>query len=159
AFTDDDVRVDSAWIDGLLRGFRQGSGVGCVTGLVSTATLENLSEYYFDSRVTWASTCEPHLYDLDKHRLDNPLYPYSAGVVGAGASFAVRAAVIRELGGFDEALGAGTATDGGEDLDAFVRVLLGGHALAYEPAAIVWHSHRSDLAALRKQMWGYGTGL
>ncbi|THJ75104.1 glycosyltransferase family 2 protein [Candidatus Frankia alpina] len=159
AFTDDDVRVDGGWIAGLLRGFRQGAGVGCVTGLVSTATLENLAEYYFDSRVTWASSCQPHLYDMDRHRLAHPLYPYSAGVFGAGANFAVRADMIRELGGFDEALGAGTLTEGGEDLDAFVRVLLGGYQLAYEPAALVWHSHRSDLDALRKQMWGYGTGL
>ncbi|MCK9893711.1 glycosyltransferase family 2 protein [Frankia sp. AgB32] len=159
AFTDDDVRVDSGWVAGLLRGFRTGTHVGCVTGLVSTATLENLAEYYFDSRVTWASSCQPHLYDMDRHRLAHPLYPYSAGVFGAGANFAVRADMIREIGGFDEALGAGTATEGGEDLDAFVRVLLAGYQLAYEPSALVWHSHRSDLDALRRQMWGYGTGL
>ncbi|SNQ49241.1 Glycosyl transferase family 2 (fragment) [Frankia canadensis] len=159
AFTDDDVRVDGGWVAGLLRGLRAGANVGCVTGLVSTATLENLAEYYFDSRVTWASSCQPHLYDMDRHRLAHPLYPYSAGVFGAGANFAVRAAAIRALGGFDEALGAGTATEGGEDLDAFVRVLLGGYQLAYEPSALVWHSHRSDLDALRRQMWGYGTGL
>nr|MDT0667760.1 glycosyltransferase [Micromonospora sp. DSM 115978] len=75
------------------------------------------------------------------------------------ANFAFRADVLRELGGFDEALGAGTPTGGGDDLDAFLRVLLAGHALAYEPAALVWHSHRADLEQLRQQMFNYGSGL
>lgn len=159
AFTDDDVTVDGDWIAGLLRGFRAGEDVACVTGLVATATLETVAEHYFDARIDWAASCTPRLYDMAEHRSAHPLYPYSAGRFGTGANFAVRAGVMRDLGGFDEALGAGTATEGGEDLDAFVRILLGGHALAYEPSALVWHSHRSDLAGLRRQMWGYGTGL
>jgi hypothetical protein len=36
---------------------------------------------------------------------------------------------------------------------------LAGHTLAYEPAAVVWHHHRSDLDGLRRQMFAYGTGL
>jgi GT2 family glycosyltransferase len=63
------------------------------------------------------------------------------------------------LGGFDEALGAGTLTRGGEDLDIFVRVLRSGRAVRYVPNAIVWHHHRSDDDALVRQMYGYGTGL
>ncbi|MBL7498623.1 glycosyltransferase [Frankia sp. CNm7] len=159
AFTDDDVTVDSDWIAGLLRGFRAAEHVACVTGLVCTASLETIAEQYFDVRVDWGVSCAPRLYDLDQHRSADPLYPYSAGRFGTGANFAVRASVMLALGGFDEALGAGTPPAGGEDLDAFVRVVLAGRALAYEPSAIVWHSHRSDLAGLRKQMWGYGTGL
>jgi hypothetical protein len=41
----------------------------------------------------------------------------------------------------------------------FVRVLRAGHALAYEPSALVWHHHRADMAGLRDQLYGYGTGL
>jgi hypothetical protein len=67
--------------------------------------------------------------------------------------------VLRGLGGFDEALGAGAPTRGGEDLDVLVRVLRAGYALAYEPAALVWHHHRADRDALLNQMFGYGTGL
>ena len=69
-----------------------------------------------------------------------------------------RAAFV-DLRGFDEALGAGAETRGGEDLDWFVRTLLHGYAVAYEPAAIVWHRHRRDLDSLRDQLYGYGTGL
>jgi hypothetical protein len=63
------------------------------------------------------------------------------------------------MGGFDEALGAGTRTRGGEDLDAFVLALKNGAALAYEPSAIVWHHHRAEAAELTKQMYAYGTGF
>lgn len=159
AFTDDDVTVDQDWVTGLLRGFRAADNVACVTGLVATAALETVAEYYFDARVDWGVSCTPRLYDMGDNRPAEPLFPYSAGRFGTGANFAVHAGVLRALGGFDEALGAGTPTEGGEDLDAFVRVLLSGHALAYEPSALVWHRHRSDIDGLRRQMWGYGTGL
>ena len=159
AFTDDDVRVDPWWVHGLVRGFARRADVGCVTGLVATDGISTAPEAYFDRRVPWA-TVRPHrLYDLDGQRLDDPMYPYAAGVFGTGANFAVDTALMRRLGGFDEALGAGSPARGGEDLDAFVRVLQGGCALSHEPAALVWHHHRADVAGLRRQMYGYGTGL
>ncbi len=79
--------------------------------------------------------------------------------MGTGANFAMRADLIGELGGFDECLGAGSPSAGGEDLDAFVRVIRAGRAIAYEPAALVWHVHRIDADALRAQMYEYGTAL
>jgi GT2 family glycosyltransferase len=160
AYTDDDVAVDPGWVQGLLRGFARGADVGCVTGLVATAGIDTPEEAYFDARaVSWSTRCEPELYDLGAHARDDALYPYSAGIFGTGANVAFDTAVLRALGGFDEALGAGSATRGGEDLDVFVRVLRAGRALAYEPAAVVWHSHRADPAALLRQLYGYGTGL
>jgi GT2 family glycosyltransferase len=87
------------------------------------------------------------------------LYPFSAGIFGTGASFAFDRERLLRAGGFDEALGAGTLTRGGEDLDIFVRILLDGGAIAYEPSAVVWHHHRADEQSLLKQMYGYGTGL
>jgi GT2 family glycosyltransferase len=159
AFTDDDVKVDPWWIDGIARGFLAAPGVACVTGLIATAQLENDSQLYFHLREGWGTECEPRLFDLAENRDDSPLYPYSAGVFGAGANFAVSRTVLKELGGFDEALGAGTLSGGGEDLDMFMRVILSGHRLAYEPSAIVWHFHRTNLAGLKKQMRAYGSGL
>jgi len=158
AYTDDDVAVDPDWVTALMAGFARRADVGCVTGLVCTATLQTPAEHYFDQRVSWADSCEPRLFDLRSHA-DDPLYPYAAGLFGTGASMAFSTALLRELGGWDEALGAGTRAKGGEDLDMFVRVLLGGRAIAYEPASIVWHHHRSDLDGLRRQIFGYGTGL
>jgi GT2 family glycosyltransferase len=158
AFTDDDVIVDPSWVSGLLAGFDRRPDVACVTSLVCTAALHTPAEHYFDARVSWASRCEPRVYDQTAPDGD-ALYPYAPGLFGTGAGMAFRTEVIRQLGGFDEALGAGTRTGGGEDLDAFVRILLSGHALAYEPGSVVWHHHRSDLDALRRQMYFYGSGL
>jgi GT2 family glycosyltransferase len=160
AYTDDDVAVDPGWVQGLLRGFARRSDVGCVTGLVATAGIDTSEEAYFDARAaSWSTRCEPEIYDLAGDARDDALYPYSAGIFGTGANFAFDTALLRELGGFDEALGAGAPTRGGEDLDVFVRVLRAGRALAYEPAAVVWHHHRADPAALLRQLYGYGTGL
>lgn len=158
AYTDDDVAVDPNWVTALMAGFARRADVGCVTGLVCTATLQTPAEHYFDQRVSWAESCEPRLFDLRSHA-DDPLYPYAAGLFGTGASMAFSTSLLREIGGWDEALGAGTRAKGGEDLDMFVRVLFEGRAIAYEPASIVWHHHRSDLVGLRRQIFGYGTGL
>ena len=65
------------------------------------------------------------------------MYPYSAGRFGAGANFAVSRTVLKEVGGFNEALGAGTPSGGGEDLNMFMRIVLAGHRLVYEPSAVV----------------------
>lgn len=160
AYTDDDVAVDPRWVQGLLRGFRRQADVGCVTGLVCTAGISSRAEEYFDARTSlWSTRCAPQLFDLAGNRPADPLFPYAPGLFGTGASFAFDREVLLGLGGFDEALGAGTLTRGGEDLDAFVRVLRAGHAIAYEPAAVVWHHHRADDAALLRQLFGYGTGL
>ncbi len=158
AYTDDDVTVDPRWADALVTGFLRRPDVACVTSLVCTASLETPAEHYFDARVSWAARSEPRIYDAVAPEGD-ALYPYSAGLFGTGAGMAFRTSVVRELGGFDEALGAGTRTAGGEDLDAFVMVLHSGAAIAYEPSSVVWHHHRADLAGLRKQMYAYGTGL
>ena len=56
-------------------------------------------------------------------------------------------------------LGAGSPTNGGEDLDAFVRIILASRTIAYEPAAIIWHFHRTSEAGLSTQMRDYGMGL
>jgi GT2 family glycosyltransferase len=159
AYTDDDVRVDSLWLAGLLRGFRRALDVGCVTGLVASASLEHPAEQYFDGRVWWSSSCDHRLYRARRGPGDSRLHPYAAGMFGTGANIAFRADVIRQIGGFDESLGAGSPTAGGEDLDAFVRLLRAGYSLSYEPAALAWHEHRVDEADLQRQMYGYGKGL
>ena len=50
AFTDDDVRVDPYWLDGIVRGFQQDADVACVTGLIPTAEIDNAVQLYFDQR-------------------------------------------------------------------------------------------------------------
>lgn len=159
AYTDDDVRVDYLWLKGLLRGFNRRADVACVTGLVASASLELAAEQYFDARVWWSSSCESQVYDAHNGPAGIALHPYAAGGFGTGANFAFRTQPLREIGGFDESLGAGSPCAGGEDLDIFVRFLRAGYSISYEPAALVWHEHRTDLADLRRQMYAYGKAL
>jgi hypothetical protein len=84
---------------------------------------------------------------------------YLTGEFGFGANMAFRTAVLQASGGFDEALGGGTPTRGGEDLAMFVELLMAGHQLAYEPTAIIEHQHRATMADLDRQIYGYGLGF
>jgi GT2 family glycosyltransferase len=158
AFTDDDVRVDASWLEALVRGFCRAARVGCVTGCVLPAELETEAQELFDAKAGWGSRFSPALYDLSSASGDE-LLPFRAGTVGAGASFAVSRAALERVGGFDEALGAGTPSRGGEDLDYFSRLLLDGFAIAYEPSSVAWHYHRRTEDAIRRQMTAYGSGL
>lgn len=158
-FTDDDVRVERSWLRDLLNGFTRAEHVGCATGLVVGAELATPAQWYFESRVNWSKLLETRIYDLDRHRDDDPMFPFRAGRYGTGANFAVTRETYRSLGGMDLALGAGTPTLNGEDLDFFLRVLLSGRALAVESRAVVWHWHRREVDALNRQMRAYGVGL
>jgi GT2 family glycosyltransferase len=156
AFVDDDVRVDPFWLQALARAFNEHPSVASVTGLVAAQSLVGAEQLYFDSRVSWATDLEPRVYHPTS---DDPLHPWAAGRFGAGANMAFRLDAIRALGGFDENLGPGTKAMGGEDIDLFVRTLRSGGDLMYEPAALVWHVHRSTRADLERQLFGYGVGL
>jgi GT2 family glycosyltransferase len=158
AYADDDVSVDRWWLQGVARGFRSAPDVAGVTGMIATAEIENEAQLYFHLRQQWGGSCERRVFDLVDNRDDSPIYPYSAGIFGAGANFSVSRTALKEIGGFNEALGGGVPAAGGEDLNLFMRIILSGHRLVYEPTAIVHHRHRSSLAALTRQMRGYGSG-
>ncbi len=162
AYTDDDVLVADDWIEGIVRGFNRDPRAHCVTGLVCTARITNKYEAYFDHRISsWSDRMSPVVYEpaSEVPATVDPLYPFAAGRFGTGANFGFRRQTLLDIGGFDEALGAGTLTKGGEDLDCFARVVLANKALVYEPSAIVWHRHRANEADLRQQMYAYGLGL
>ncbi|MHB1593857.1 MAG: glycosyltransferase family 2 protein [Streptosporangiaceae bacterium] len=157
AFTDDDTRADPDWTRALLAGFAADPSTACVTGLVASGSLETSSERYFDARYARQAAFEPHRYDLASR--PNGLYPYTAGIFGTGANFAVYRPAILKIGGFDPLLGVGSPGRGGEDLDIFLRLILAGERISYLPTALVWHRHRTDTRALREQVYSYGYGL
>jgi GT2 family glycosyltransferase len=159
AFTDDDVEVDPHWIRELVRGFTRANDVELVTGLVLAANLTTHAQGIFERKVSWGANFTPQLFRWDRRSSDAVVKPFNCGMIGTGASFAVRRDMLLRIGSFDEDLGAGSPTRGGEDLDYFYRVLRSGSAIAYEPSSLVWHHHRQDMATLRGQMRGYGSGL
>jgi glycosyltransferase involved in cell wall biosynthesis len=159
AFTDDDVVVEGSWLRNLAYGFTRGARVACVCGMVPSAELATPAQSYFDRRVGWARSCDPAVYDLAAPPQDDRLFPLRVARYGTGANFAVRKDVVLELGGFDEGMGIGSPTGGGEDIDMFVRILLAGGLLVREPAAVVWHRHRRTAEELEAQIHNYGLGL
>lgn len=159
AFTDDDVLVDPRWLTMIAAQFARNDSIGCVTGLILPAELETRAQYWAERHGGFGKGFVQKLYDLADHRRPGRLYPYAAGEFGSGANMAFRTEVLRRIGAFDAALGAGTLARGGDDLDAFFAVIQAGYQLAYEPGAIVWHHHRAEEAGMRRQAFGYGVGL
>ncbi|MEV0191024.1 glycosyltransferase [Kitasatospora purpeofusca] len=158
AFTDDDTLADPGWAGALAAAFRADPRIACVTGLVVPAELDTEAQALFERYCGFGKGFAPR--DWSRHTdAADPLFPFAAGRFGTGANMAFRTGVLRRLGGFDPATGAGTPTRGGEDLLAFLGVLSAGHTLAYRPDAVVWHRHRRTRAELDAQIRGFGIGL
>jgi GT2 family glycosyltransferase len=153
AFVDDDVTVDRGWLAAIERGFAVTDDVGAVTTLILPAELETAAQVWLEQFGGFAKGTQRRIFDLGEHRSSDRLYPYSPGVYGSGASMAFRTDLLRRFG-FDARL-----TFGGEDLDLFLQVVLGGHRLVYEPEAVAFHRHPREYAALRRTMFRYGAGL
>jgi GT2 family glycosyltransferase len=158
AFTDDDVVVDRRWAECLLDGFVD-EKVACVTGLVLPWELRTPAQALFEQFGGFGKGFRRRRFDLIADRDPSPLYPYAAGLFGTGANSAFRAGLLRAAGGFDVCLGTGSPARGGEDLDVHLTLIQLGHAIVYEPGALIRHSHHADMDALRKQIFNYGAGL
>ncbi|MDT0387563.1 glycosyltransferase [Streptomyces dubilierae] len=159
AFTDDDVVADPRWLTELTAPFAADARLGCSTGLILPARLTTPAQVLLESHGGFAKGFTPRTYDPADPPGDEPLFPFTAGRFGSGANMAFRTEVLRRVGGFDAATGAGTAARGGDDLYGFVRVLAEGHRLRYTPYALVWHHHRETWQDLETQAYGYGAGL
>ncbi|GHH89633.1 hypothetical protein GCM10017779_01540 [Streptomyces capillispiralis] len=159
AFTDDDVVADPRWLAELTAPFAADPRLGCATGLILPARLRTPAQVLLESHGGFAKGFTPTTYDPGDPPRDEPLFPFTAGRFGSGANMAFRTEVLRAVGGFDPATGAGTPARGGDDLYGFVRVLAQGHRLHYTPYALVWHHHREGWADLETQAYGYGAGL
>lgn len=152
AFTDDDATPERAWLGRLVSAF-ESHLVWCTTGLVLPAELETDAQEWFERYSSFSRGFRRRVFEGRHHD------GLSVGSIGAGASMAVRRRVLTSLGGFDEALDAGTATRSGGDHELFGRILAAGYNIVYEPAAVSWHRHRRTWAELRETLRGYGTGV
>ncbi len=158
AFVDDDVVVEPTWLSHVVGGFRN-DDVACVTGLVLPLRLDTRAQVMLEQFARFGKGFTTRRFQLPESSRDLPLLPYTAGMVGTGANTAIRASVLRDIGGFDPVLGTGTPACGGEDLDLYMRLLDAGRVIVYEPAAVIWHEHPATLRALRRQAFRYGVGL
>jgi len=141
AFTDDDCLALLGWLDALESALAD-PAVGMVTG----AVLPLGPTGPIPTSTGRSTQPRRHVRTVEVSR------------VGHGANMAVRRALLGELGGFDELLGAGAPLRSADDWDLFLRVLRAGHEIAYVPAAAVAHEQwRSDREALRTR-YGYALG-
>jgi glycosyltransferase involved in cell wall biosynthesis len=180
AFTDDDVRTDPGWLRAYGEHFVRHPGDSCVSGLVMPAELRTEAQLRFEAfygggfgeerqlrgrrwRVEAPAFCGiPSVEVVERDEDGTQLRTftiYAAGTFGAGVNVAFRTTALRAIGGFRPELGTGTPSRSGEDLEVFARLAWRGETLAYEPAAIVYHAHRREHDALRRQIQGYGTGF
>ncbi|MCU1503836.1 MAG: glycosyl transferase family 2 [Ilumatobacteraceae bacterium] len=159
AFTDDDVVVDPGWASEIVRVFEGAPWAGCVTGQILPFEFRSDASRW---REAYAGATK---YGFERRVFDrttgggSKLYPFNTGECGSGMNMAFRRDVLREIGGFDVALGAGTPSRGGEDLAAFFGVLQAGHSLVYDPSVLVSHAHRHTYEDLELQMSGWGSAL
>jgi glycosyltransferase involved in cell wall biosynthesis len=157
AYVDDDVVVERAYVAALRAAWRDDPDAGGVTGLVLPFELATDAQVRFELRGGFRRGF--HRIRWQGDRLDgNPVYPFGAGMFGAGCNMAFRRRLLLELGGFDEALDTGRPLPGGGDIDMFFRVLRSGAPLVYAPAVVVRHEHRREYEALRHQYHTWGTG-
>lgn len=159
AFVDDDVLIDDQWLAAIAEGFAETDDVGCVTGLIMPEQLETPAQLLVEHRGGYGKGFDLQIFDTERNRPADPLFPFAAGRLGSGANMAFDTAMLRSLGGFDRALGVGTFARGGDDLSGFFRMIVAGHRLVYQPSAIVWHRHHRDMAALRNMAYGCGVGM
>lgn len=159
AWLDDDEVADPMWLTELMRAFDGRPEVLAASGVVVPAELDTQAQMWFEQfgGHSKGRGFTADLFSLATRSRQSPLYPLPP--FGVGANMALRTETLRRLGGFDEALGAGTPSRGSEDTKMFTDVLLAGGAIAYWPSAVTRHFHRRDLAGLRQQMRGYGSGL
>lgn len=128
-FTDDDVEVDAGWADA----YRHGIGHhGFATGWVGAPGGSRHRVAVKD--------------DLEPQRLDRA----SPDPLGHGASTAVRREALEAVGGWDEALGAGSRFRSAPEADLYDRLLGQGYVGTYLPTARALHEQwRSDRQVAR----------
>jgi cellulose synthase/poly-beta-1,6-N-acetylglucosamine synthase-like glycosyltransferase len=178
AFTDDDVRVDAAWLRGIGERFVREPELDAVTGVILPSELETPAQLWYEAYYGGFSgerTFSPVTIVPDGVRgtmrnarvaaigptgeLRKRFAVYGIGAYGAGANMAFRRTAIDRAGGFDHTLGAGSPARGGEDLAMFISTLWTGGRIGFEPRAVVHHRHRQTVEELHKQLHGNGVGF
>jgi GT2 family glycosyltransferase len=159
AFTDDDASVDRNWLRAIGARFATDPRIDAIGGLVLPSELETAPQLWFEEYYGGFSTSfKPDVVSLETVE-DDELFPYAPRRFGAGCNMAFRRSALERMGGFDVALGVGTLARGGEDLAIFIELVSSGATVAFEPAALVRHSHRRTERAFLHQVLSYGIGL
>lgn len=156
AYTDDDTIPNEYWVFRIHETFCDPS-IAAMTGLVVAASLETEAEIIFEKYWPFNRGYVNKLYDDNFFSSTLKTGP-PVWEIGAGANMAFRKNIFEEVGYFDERLDVGAAGCSG-DSEQWYRILANGFRIAYNPLAVVGHSHRSSIADLKKQLYGYMRGF
>jgi mycofactocin system glycosyltransferase len=138
AFVDTDVELDAHWLNALLPHFGD-PRIALVAPRVRSVGGPTVIAGYETTRSPLDLGSQPAAIAAGSR----VSYVPAAAVV-------VRTDVLRELGGFDEAMRSG------EDVDLVWRLLEAGYRCRYEPASTVHHRPRATFAAWVRQRMSYG---
>lgn len=155
AFTDDDVKVHSLWAYRVWETF-QNSSIAAMTGLVFASALDTEAQFIFEKYWSFNRGYINKIYDKTYF---SSFLPKGAPVweIGAGANMAFRKSLFEEVGYFHELLDVGAAGCNG-DSEMWFRILAKGENIQYNPRAVAFHSHRSNMKELKKQIFNYMRG-
>jgi glycosyltransferase involved in cell wall biosynthesis len=156
AFLDDDVVAHPLWVYRVWQAFEDPS-IAALTGLVLAAELETEAQQIFERYWSFNRGYVRKRYDAAFFAATLAEGP-PVWEIGAGANMAFRKSVFEKVGYFNELLDVGAAGCNG-DSEMWFRILAGGHAIDYNPLAIVHHEHRKELSGLKKQIFFYMRGF
>ena len=155
AFVDDDEAVHRDWLSWLTHCFEDPL-TGIATGLVLPAELHSEAQFIFEKRFSFVRGFVPILFDNDYYH-NHKNWGLAVWNFGGSGNMAVRRTVFEQLGGFDESLGAGRAGCS-EDSELFYNAMFHGWQCQYEPRAVAYHFHRSNIDHLKTQLFFYMRG-
>jgi glycosyltransferase involved in cell wall biosynthesis len=126
AFVDDDCYVTASYVDAVAEAFRARRDIGFVAGRISPFDVNDLP-------LTIDDRCDRSEYQ-----------PYRFVPAGSlhGANLTFRRELLCLINGFNPLLGAGSAFEAGEDVEAVARAVWHGIGGVYDPTAQVFHHHR-----------------
>ena len=139
AFIDADCIAESPWVNQIMGRFSNDDAIGAVAGAVLAEPVNPIERYIAYRKIVDQEKM------LEPGRCCSPPFALTANLV-------LRKKVFETIGLFDQERLPIT----GEDADLCWRMQWAGFKLAYEPSAKVWHKHRSSIASLFKQVYGYG---
>ncbi|MGH2522486.1 MAG: glycosyltransferase family 2 protein, partial [Anaerolineales bacterium] len=156
---DDDVTMPPDWLENLVAPFAR-QDVMAVTGNVIPHELETEAQRLFEAYGGLGRGFK--MFEVggdwfESYRLRMP----PTWTLGGTANAAFRASIFNnpDIGLMDEALGPGMPSGVGEDIYLFYRILKANCTHVYQPAAYIYHKHRRNPEALRRQIYNYSKGF
>ena len=135
ALINNDARPHAQWVLAAVAAFEADPSIGSVASKVLDWDGKLID--YVDGSLTWFGMG----YKREVERPDSPAFDVPKDVLfGTGAAMFVRAALYREVGGFDERFFMFY-----EDVDFGWRLNLLGHRVRYVPTSIAYHRHHVSI--------------